>query len=267
MTALAMRHPGLLDRMRRGTFEVRLVAALVLSAEPPRISGGVAAIVDHDGELLLPRHEAVTFAEAAQLSPLVVIDTGATEKLPDLIGDAEVLIVSTHGTSVSNYSDPYFASIGGKLPHPVSISRLQAHGDRLGLRLVLLNACYSGAGSARNFQQRFRTADAVSFPAWSLLNGHAIACASAWRTSDTAQYLFSRFAGEGLGAGLSASGAVTSAMARLHLVTRDEAIAALSAIADSDDRETATRRLAKAPQDGAFSHPYVSGAMTIHSLL
>lgn len=267
MTALAMRHPGLLDRMRRGTFEVRLVAALVLSAEPPRISGGVAAIVDHDGELLLPRHEAVTFAEAAQLSPLVVIDTGATEKLPDLIGDAEVLIVSTHGTSVSNYSDPYFASIGGKLPHPVSISRLQAHGDRLGLRLVLLNACYSGAGSARNFQQRFRTADAVSFPAWSLLNGRAIACASAWRTSDTAQYLFSRFAGEGLGAGLSASGAVTSAMARLHLVTRDEAIAALSAIADSEDRETATRRLAKAPQDGAFSHPYVSGAMTIHSLL
>jgi hypothetical protein len=267
VTALAMRHPGLLERMRQGMFEVRLVAALVLSAEPHQISGGVAAIVDCDSELLLPRHEAAAFAEAANLPPPVVIDTSATDELPELVGDAQVLIVSTHGTPVTNYTDPYFASIGGKTPHPVSISRLQAHGDRLGLRLVLLNACYSGAGSARNFQQRFRTADAVSFPAWSLLSGRTIACASAWRTSDTAQYLFSRFAGEGLGAGLPPSGAVTAAMARLHLVTRDEAIAALSAIADSADRARAIGRLANAPQNGAFSHPYLGGAMVIHSLL
>ncbi|MCO6178429.1 tetratricopeptide repeat protein [Ciceribacter sp. RN22] len=267
VTALAMRHQGLLERMRHGLFEVRLVAALVLSSEHPQISGGVAAIVDCDGELLLPRHEVVAFAEAAKLPSPIVIDTGATGELPELIGDAQVLLVSTHGTPVSSYADPYFASIGGKASHPVSISRLQAHGDRLELRLVLLNACYSGAGSARNFQQRFRTADAVSFPAWSLLNGHAIACASAWRTSDTAQYLFSRFAGEGLGAGQSPSGAVSSAMARLHLATQDEAIAALSVIVDQTDRATAIGRLHKAPQHGAFSHPYISGAMTIHSLL
>jgi len=267
MTALAMRHPGLLERMRQGLFEIRLVAAIVLSAEPPQISGGVAAIIDRDGELLLPRYEAAAFAEAAGLSPPVIIDTGATGELPELVGDAQVLFVSTHGTPVSSYTDPYFASIGGGAPHPVSISRLQAHGDRLDLRLVLLNACYSGAGSARNFQQRFRTADAVSFPAWSLLNGRAIACASAWRTSDTAQYLFSRYAGEGLGAGLPPSGAVTSAMARLHLATRDEAITALSAIAEPADRAIATGRLSNAPQHGAFSHPYLGGAMAIHSLL
>lgn len=267
MTALAMRHPGLLERMRQGLFEVRLVAAMVLSAEPPQISGGVAAIIDCDGELLLPRHESAAFAEAAGLSPPVIIDTGATEELPELVGDAQVLFVSTHGTPVSSYTDPYFASIGGAAPHPVSIRRLQAHGDRLDLRLVLLNACYSGAGSARNFQQRFRTADAVSFPAWSLLNGRAIACASAWRTSDTAQYLFSRYAGEALGAGLPPSGAVSSAMAQLHLATRDEAIAALSAIAEPADRATAIGRLANAPQHGAFSHPYLGGAMAIHSLL
>ncbi len=267
VTALAMRHHGLLERMRQGLFEVRLVAALVLSAEPSQISGGVAAIVDNDGDLLLPQYEAAAFAEAASLPPPMVINTGATGELPELVGDAQVLIVSTHGTPVSSYTDPYFASIGGEAPHPVSISRLQAHGDRLDLRLVLLNACYSGAGSARNFQQRFRTADAVSFPAWSLLNGHAISCASAWRTSDTAQYLFSRFAGEGLGAGLPPSGAVTSAIARLHLATRDEAIAALSAIADPADQATATGRLENAPQHGAFSHPYLSGAMSIHSLL
>ena len=267
VTALAMRHKCLLERMRQGLFEVRLVAALVLAAEHPQISGGVAAIVDRDGELLLPRHEAEAFAEAARLPSPIVIDTGATGDLPELVGAAQVLLVSTHGTPVSNYADPYFASVGGEAPHPVSISRLQAHGDRLDLRLVLLNACYSGAGSARNFQQRFRTADAVSFPAWSLLNRRAIACASAWRTSDTAQYLFSRFAGEGLGVGLPPSGAVTSAMARLNLATRDEAIAALSTITDPSDCATATERLATAPQHGAFSHPYLGGAMAIHSLL
>ncbi len=267
MTALAIRHPGLLERMRQGLFEVRLVAAIALSAEPPQISGGVAAIIDSDGELLLPRHEAAAFAEAAGLSPPVIIDTGATGELPELVGDAQVLVVSTHGTPVSSYTDPYFASIGGGAPHPVSISGLQTHGDRLDLRLVLLNACYSGAGSARNFQQRFRTADAVSFPAWSLLNGRAIACASAWRTSDTAQYLFSRFVGESLAFGLPPSGAVTSAVAKLKLATRDEAIAALSKIPDHADCASATERLATAPQNGAFSHPYLCGAMAIHSLL
>jgi hypothetical protein len=267
LTALVMQHADLLERMRQGMFEVRLVSAIVLSAEPRQISGGVAAIIDRDGELLLPRHEAAAFADAAGLSPPVIIDTGATEALPELVGDAQVLFVSTHGTPVSSYTDPYFASIGGEAPHPVSISQLQAHGDRLNLRLVLLNACYSGAGSARNFQQRFRTADAVSFPAWSLLNRRTIACASAWRTSDTAQYLFSQYVGEGLGAGLPPSGAVTSAMARLHLATRDEAIAALSAIAEPTDRAIATGRLSNAPQHGAFSHPYLGGAMALHSLL
>ncbi len=267
MTALAMRHPGLLERMQQGLFEVRLVEAMALSAEPSKISGGVAAIIDCDDELLLPRHEAAAFAEAAGLSPPVIIDTGATRQLPELIEDAQVLIVSTHGTPVNSYTDPYFASIGGEAPHPISISQLQAHGDRLDLRLVLLNACYSGVGSARNFQQRFRTADAVSFPAWSLLNGRAIACASAWRTSDTAQYLFSRFVGEGLALGLPPSGAVTSAMARLSLVTRDEAIAALSKIHDPADCASATERFATAPQNGAFSQPYLCGAMAIHSLL
>jgi hypothetical protein len=149
LTALVMQHADLLERMRQGMFEVRLVSAIVLSAEPRQISGGVAAIIDRDGELLLPRHEAAAFADAAGLSPPVIIDTGATEALPELVGDAQVLFVSTHGTPVSSYTDPYFASIGGEAPHPVSISQLQAHGDRLNLRLVLLNACYSSSGFAR----------------------------------------------------------------------------------------------------------------------
>ena len=108
--------------------------------------------MDRDGELLLPRHEVAALAEAANLPPPVVIDTGATGELPELVADAQVLIVSTHGTPVNSYTDPYFASMGGVAPHSVSINQLQAHGDRLDLRLVLRNACYSGAGSARNFQ-------------------------------------------------------------------------------------------------------------------
>lgn len=267
MTALVMRHPELISRMRQGLFEVRLVAALALSDETPVINGNVAAIVDRESGLLLPRHEAVAFAQAADLRPPVFIETDATGELPDLIGGAQVLMVSTHGTPIDAYADPYFASIGGDAPHPFAISRLQAHGDRLDLRLVLLNACYTGAGSARNLEQWFRSSDSVSFPAWSLLNGRAIACASAWRTSDTAQYLFSLFAGEGLSDGLPPSGAVTSAMTKLHLATRDEAIAALSTINDPDVYAHAIQRLSNAPQYGAFSHPYLGGAMAIHSLL
>lgn len=62
----------------------------LLSAEPPQISGAVAAIIDSDGELLLPRHEATAFPEGGGISAPVIIDTGAPGKLPELVGDAQV---------------------------------------------------------------------------------------------------------------------------------------------------------------------------------
>ena len=267
LTALFMRHPVLQERMRAGEFEVRIVAAIRASDEPEMLTGPVVSVIDQDGDLLLPRHEGLALTRAAGLPPPVLIETAVRQELPELIGDAQVLMVSTHGTPVSHYTDPYFAKLGGGRKHPIGISSLQMHGDRLELRLVLLNACYSGSSSARNFQRRFRTSDAVSFPAFSLLNGRAIACASAWRTSDTAGFLFSSMVGEGLGVGLTAAAAVSSAIAGLPALSRADAVARLMLIEDEVDRRSAIDRLANAPADGPFSHPYLSGALTIHSLL
>ena len=262
-----MRHSVLLRRMQMGEFEVRIVAALRSAGESDAVIGPIVSIIDKDGDLLLPRYEAVALARAAGLAEPTVVDVGEQKELPDVFGDAEILVVSTHGSPISSYRDPTFAKLGGSERHPISIDALQAHGDRLNLRLIILNACYSGSGSARNFQHRFRTSDMVGFAAFSLLNGRSIACAGGWRTSDTVGFLFSWLVGKGLGSGLSTAAAVSSAIASLPGVTRDEAISALREIDDPVDRQSAVDRLAGAPAVGLFSHPYLSGALTIHSLL
>jgi len=73
--------------------------------------------------------------------------------------------------------------------------------------------------------------------------------------------------GKALGAGLNPAAAVSSAIATVPSLTRNDAVTALEQIGDPVDRQAAIDRLAGAPAVGAFSHPYLSGALTIHSLL
>ncbi|ALJ15312.1 hypothetical protein [Sphingopyxis macrogoltabida] len=265
--ALVMRNCGLRDRMRKGEFEVRIVAALRQADEAEAVHGPIVAIIDKDGDLLLPRHEGVALARAAGLQEPTVVDVSEQRDLPEVMGRADMMLVSTHGAPISGFTDPFFAKLGGSKQHPISISSLQAHGDRLNVRVVILNACYSGSGSAKNFQRQFRTSDMVSYPAFSLLNGRTIACAGGWRTSDTAGFLFTWLVGKALGAGLGPAAAMSSAIGSLPEMTRDEAIAALEEIDDPVDRQAAIERLDQAPASGPFSHPYLSGALTIHGLL
>lgn len=267
ITALVLRHSALRARMAKGQFEPRLVEALRPGDESRRIEGPVVAIVDKNDGLLLTQHEATALADSAGLPSPAVVDATDARELPDIIGDADTLIVSTHGVAIGRYTDPTFASLGGGSPHPIEISAPQQHAYRLRLRLALLNSCYSGSVSARNYQREFRSSDAVSFPAFLLLNGRSIACAGQWRTSDTVSYLFSCGVGRALQNGLSPAAAIASSIASTAALTRGEAIAILDTITAPDDREGAIRRLEAAPENGPFSHPYLSGAFTIHSLL
>jgi tetratricopeptide (TPR) repeat protein len=198
ITAVVLQHPRLAQAMAEGTFEVRIVEALHPSKEyGPLATPSVLAITDRNDDLLLARHEGAALAAAARASAFRVLDAGEDGDLPNLLRCVDVLLVSTHSSRLDFYTDPYFARMGtGGAGHLVGVEALQQSAPDLDLSAVVLNACHSGSGSARNFQKSFRTADAVSFPALFVLNGQAIVSATGWRTSDTVGYLHAYLVGE-----------------------------------------------------------------------
>jgi len=250
----------------KGMCEIRIVPALVLSQEnngfPPQT---IAAICEPSDDLLLPRFEGEAVASAAGIA-LESIGTSKTRKsLQELLGNAESLIVSTHGQPLAFFTDAIFAGMGEG--HVINVGTLQAEAAELKLKLVILNACYSGTASGRNFQKGFRTSDAVTLPSLFLLNRQAVVAASLWKVSDAVSYIYATLIGSALKRGISPALAISSSVAAVKRLTKSEAIELLKKILDPDVRAIAIKRLSNAPEIGLFSDPYLYGAFALFGLL
>jgi tetratricopeptide (TPR) repeat protein len=264
----ALRNAELEKRMAEGAFHIRMVPAVVAAeVEQPGCSG-VAIMTRGGGDLLLPAHEGLAFSRAAGLPPPVNVDARAGIDLKSSLVGREVLIVSTHGHSIASYRDPYLASLGVTTEDgALRVSSLQSEAPDLPLRLVMLNTCYSGSRSARNFHKSFRTSDSVAFPNLFLLNRRAVAVGSAWRSSDTAGFVLSHLIGEGIGLRLQPSAAIGRAIALLRRLTRSQTAAILATIEDETVRASASDRIRFAPENGMFSEPYFTAGISIHGLM
>ena len=269
LTMLALRNKDLSERMESGQFEVRLVPAMHGPVPSKSVrSTSVAAIVDQEEDLILAPFEGSALTAAAQLPRPAVIKTETEGNLRELLSGHDILIVSTHGHSLKFFTDAYFAQLGRPgQPHPIRVESLQKAAPDLELSLAVLNTCYSGSASARNYQRRFRTSDAVAIPNLFLLNRRATALAGSWKISDTASFMFASLIGEGLRRELEPSAALASAIARLRKLPKAAAVQILETNLDRDTLKKAVVRLGNAPDDGMFSHPYFTGGLTIHGLL
>jgi tetratricopeptide (TPR) repeat protein len=264
----ALRNSELCARMAEGEFEVRMVPALIepMEAEGPILS--TAAIVDRKEDLLLAPYESQAFTQAAGLAPAVLMESGGYADLEDLMGKYDALVVSTHGHSLKFFTDAYFAHLGTpENPHPISVAAMQVAAPNLQLRLALVNTCFSGTRSSRNFQKSFRTSDTVALPNLFLLNRKAIALASMWKISDTACFTLTYFAGEGLKLGLEPSAAVTRAVAKVRTSTHTSVTNILKSNLPESLHAQALERISGAPEEGMFSSAYATAGFTIHGLL
>ncbi len=269
LTMLALRNNELSKRMEAGQFEVRLVPAMHQPLQSKSIkSMSVAAIVDPEEDLNLAPFESAALTASARLPPPVVVTVDNEGNLGELLAGHDILIVSTHGHSLQFFTDAYFARLGSPgRPHPIRVESLQESAPDLKLRLAVLNTCYSGSTSARNYQRSFRTSDAVAIPNLFLLNRRAVAVAGSWKISDTSSFMFASLIGEGLRRGMEPSAAVASAIAQLRKLPKASAVKILEAHLDQDNLNKALLRLSSAPDDGMFSHPYFTGSLDIHGLL
>lgn len=264
----ALRNTELSAQMSEGHFEVRTVPALIECSEDEGPISSTIAIVDPQEDLLLASFEAKAFTQSAGLPPAVSLAKEDESSLEELLEGYDALVVSTHGHSLKFFSDAYFAQLGTlETPHLLSVSALQVAAPILQLRLVLMNTCFSGTRSARNFQASFRTSDSVALPNLFLLNRRAIALAGSWKSSDTACFVLTYLVGEGLKLGFSPSAALSRAIARLRASTRTAVIEILESQLSGKALEEAISRIAGAPEVGMFSHPYVTAGLTIHGLL
>ncbi|MBD8254055.1 hypothetical protein IFT96_01570 [Pseudomonas fluorescens] len=264
----ALRNPELCARMAEGKFEVRMVPALIepIEVEDPLLN--TAAIVDSKEDLLLAPYESTAFTQAAGLAPAVLMQADGHVDLEDLMGKYDALIVSTHGYSLKFFQDAYFAHLGSReQPHPISVAAVQVAAPNLQLRLALINTCFSGSRSTRNFQKRFRTSDSVALPNLFLLNRKAIALAGMWKISDTACFTLTHLVGEGLKLGLEPSIAVSRAIAKIRMSTRISVTRILENGLPESLHAEALQRISGAPEVGMFSSPYFTAGFTVHGLL
>jgi tetratricopeptide (TPR) repeat protein len=268
ITALVLKHELLAERMMAGTFQVRIVTALYKSDEHALEIPHVLAISNSDEELLLSVAEGPTFAEIVLAAEFRQFDAEADIQNTDILRKADVILVSTHSSPLTFYTDAYFATMGKKGDrHPINVESLQMHAPEWKSTLVMLNACHSGSGVARNFQQSFRTADIVTFPAMFTLNRRSIVSAGAWKLSDTVSFLFTTLVARAMCEGCLPSVALAKSIATLPKLKKEDAVCLLKHIADPVVRAQSIDRLANAPAEGLFSAPYVSGGLAIHGLL
>jgi CHAT domain-containing protein len=268
MTMLAAEHEGLCRAMEAGEFEVHVVPALHASlGEEPLKRPHICAIRDDKDHLLLAHYEAQTASSLMEASSLAVFTPGDTGDLLDDLTEAKLLIVSTHGSAISRYTDPIFGSLSGELgSHIISGDRIQTAFPWLPYRLAVLNACHAGSGLARNFQHQFRTHDVAGFPALLLLNRRSVVGAAAWRTPDMASYIHLALTAIGLAEGLIPSRALSRATAKLRSLSKAETLDLLDLVPDPVVRATAVQMIAAEPPAGMFNKPYFYGAFETYSL-
>lgn len=263
----ALRNLVIADRMKKGEFEVRLVPAMIEQVTDNKNLSLVTAVVDFSEDLPLAPFEAQTFANVIGGELSSTISAQSHENLTPLTA-SQVLVVSTHGQSLSFFTDAYFAKLGSlDKHHVINVATLQEIAPDLPILLVILNTCYSGSKIARNYYKTFRTSDAVSIPNLFLLNRKATALAGAWKLSDTAGYILTYLVGDGLKRGYFVASAIASAIARLPEMTRSDVIAILEENLPRSVYEEKVSKLMSAPEHGMFSNSYFSAGLIVHGLL
>ncbi|HBN9794421.1 TPA: hypothetical protein NIE97_003217 [Pseudomonas aeruginosa] len=265
----ALRNSELSARMAEGRFEIRMVPAVVGSFEDCEPITSTVAISDPQaGDLWFARLEAKAFTQSAGIPSAASFSQEDKSSLEEMLRGYDALLVSTHGASIERFTDAYFAQLGTpENPHPLSVRALQVAAPTLQLRLALVNTCFSGTRSARNFQTSFRTSDSVALPNLFLLNGRAIALAGSWKSPDISCFVLTCLVGEGLKLGFPPAAALARAIARLRSITRTAANEIFESQLSGKELQEVTIRIARAPETGMFADPYVTAGLTIHGLL
>lgn len=192
----------------------------------------------------------------------------AEERLVGRVGRCDYLHLASDGASISNFTDPLYAALGGEDRfEALSVYAIQKHFWRCPYSLAVLNACHTSVITSHNYQRQFKTNEIISYPTLMLLNRRSRVVASQWATFDTAAYVFTNFLYGHIRDGRTASSAYASALVDLYDADKAVVLRVLSNISDQRVREEAMGRISGLPRAHPFRHPFCYGTYVLHSLI
>lgn len=270
LTAIFLNLDEIRGRMKLGDFEVRTAPVIFEGKKEDIVQNpSIITIVDSSDSLKFAASEGPAFARAFDQSTFETHEATDEKAIINSMAEADILIVSTHGWSIANYSDPSVASLGfGDKTHAIQAATIQKSFPDFPYQLVLLNACHAGAASLPKLDAGLRTHDTVSYPALLLMNQSGIVSAPGWPVFDVVSVLYSSLVGEGLSEGLNTGCSLCSAIARLRDMTRGEIITRIKKLPDSDDRANTLKSFyGTNPEEKLFLDPYICGGFSVYSLM
>jgi tetratricopeptide (TPR) repeat protein len=219
------------DKMMKGNFSIGSCLCLHPRSDINKIESCLG-VVESVTNLKYDRAEILNFMKVTGITGEILLSPTQNEFF-DKSSDSDAIIISQHGMSVGIFTDPVFANLSG--PHAamktLSYELLQSNSYKMKHKLVMLNACYSGALTNRNYYKQFRTHELLGYPQAFLLNRQSMVIAASWTIVDRynalLMYNFSHLISEH-----GASMAYSMSLARTYEMATDEMVSALNEITD-----------------------------------
>lgn len=217
------------NKMMSGNFSISSCLCLHPRSDINQIKSCLG-VVEAFTNLKYDRTEILHFMKVTGITGDILISPTQNEFF-DKSSDSDAIIISQHGMSAGIFTDPVFANLSG--PHAVmktlSYELLQSNSYKMRHKLVMLNACYSGALVNQNYYKRFRTHELLGYPQAFLLNRQSMVIAASWTIVDRYNALlmhnFSHLISE-----YGISMAYSMSLARTYEMATDEMVNALNEI-------------------------------------
>jgi len=225
----------------------------------------VVGVPDDPSELLLSIEEIRNVARNFD-AIYVAVDKDSKDAFLSELETADALVITTHGFPLTNFSDPYFASLGGpEARHIINTESIQRTYTSFPYQLVLMNSCHSAA-SRPSRSKGGLAHDSASFPILMLMNKQSAVVASSWRVLDKVSYIFSHLFSLNISIGLSIQRSFLKAVLDLSRLSKDEAMVILSQIISQDVRTKCITDTNPEQLQAMVSHPYSYGTFQLFTL-
>jgi tetratricopeptide (TPR) repeat protein len=249
------------NKMMSGTFSISSCLCLHPRSDIYQIKSCLG-VVESVTNLNYDRAEILHFMKVTGIKG-EILQSPPQNEFFDKSSESDSIIISQHGMSVGMFTDPVFANLSG--PHAdiktLSYEILQSNSYKMKHKLVMLNACYSGALVNRNYYKRFRTHELLGYPQAFLLNRKSMVIAASWTIVDRYNALlmhnFSHLISEyGIRVAYSMS------LAKTYEMATDEMVSALNEITDGIQPLPNNQAL-----DAMKSHPFCFATYHNYTLL
>lgn len=182
--------------------------------------------------------------------------------------EADIIHIVSHGTCISNFTDPIFASISGvEGSNSMHLEMLQRYCWKYNYNLVVNNFCDSANITYKNYFKSFKTNEIISYSTILLLNRKSQIISVSWPIKDIVSYVFMAIYYYNLSKSTSIEEAYINSMIKMYYLTKDELFEIISKIKEPKLREEKQKMISYINSQYPFRNPYMYGGFILTSLI